>query len=77
MEDSFTTEVASTKTARKNQRTENVPAKKELRIRRSKNAPALFEVYFEDGGQLPVALSGKYIREQHAQVAIDRYLAGR
>lgn len=77
MEDSFTTEVASTKSARKNQRTESVPAKKELRIRRSKSVPAMFEVYFEDGGQLPTVLSGKYTREQYAQEAIDKYLAGR
>lgn len=77
MEDSFTTEVAPAKSARKSQRTESVAVKKELRIRRSKNSPAMFEVYFEDGGQLPSVLSGKYTREHYAQEAIDKYLAGR
>lgn len=77
MEDSFTTEAAPTKSVRKNQRTENAVVKKELRIRRSKNTPAMFEVYFEDGGQLPDVLSGKYTREGYAQEAIDKYLAGR
>ena len=76
MEDSFTTEVAPAKSARKGPPTANVLAKKALLVRRSR-AGALFEIYFEDGGQVPEVLSGKYTREHAARTAADKYLAGR
>lgn len=45
---------------------------KELKIRMRKNT-VLFEVYYDEGGEIPKELSGLYTNEKVAQLAIDKY----
>lgn len=48
---------------------------KELKIRYSQ--PNAFEVYYEGGGELPMALQGRFTDRGSAQKAIDLYLSTR
>lgn len=48
--------------------------KKELRVRQAPQSAPLYEVYFENGGELPGALTGRYTSRPDAQKAIDTYL---
>ncbi len=41
------------------------------------NTNGLYFVRFEGGGQVPVVLSGKYLRYEVAQYAINAYLVGK
>lgn len=45
---------------------------KELKIRTAKNT-CLFEIYFDEGGEVPAKLSGLYTCKDAAQRAIDAY----
>ena len=46
--------------------------RKELKIRTAKES-SLSEVYFENGGELPVELTGYFTSTTEAQRAIDTY----
>ena len=41
------------------------------------NTNGLFFIRFEGGGEVPKALSGKYLRHEVAKYAINAYLAGK
>lgn len=48
--------------------------KKELLIRNSSKYPSCYEIFFENGGELPKELRGGYTNKEKAQKAIDDYL---
>lgn len=52
---------------------EEVKNKKQLLIRNS-NGRSVYEVYYENGGEVPVDLLGVYTSHNQAQKAIDLYL---
>ncbi len=54
--------------------TEETKQNKQLLTRRSATHPPLFELYFENGGEVPKELTGKYTSEGSASVAADSYL---
>ena len=55
---------------------EKIKNKKELLIRNS-NGRSIYEVYYENGGELPKDLSGLYTSHSEAQKAINQYLIKR
>lgn len=49
---------------------------KQLLVRSAKNAPTLYEVYFEEGGELPAELDGAlFTHKVLAQEAANIYLS--
>jgi hypothetical protein len=52
---------------------EKVKQTKELLIRNSKGR-SIYEVYYENGGELPRDLAGLYTSHKSAQASIDNYL---
>ena len=50
---------------------------KQLLVRVSRRNGSLFEVYYDNGGELPKELTGQYTSTRIAKAAIDAYLAER